>query len=197
MLNTYDDSIVNNNWSTQVCFNSSLDLLFDDVGATCTSGPSLPIVYDEWVEINVVIDLDNDVQSFYYDGQLLYTDTWTGHVSGGGSLNIGAVDLFANNATSVYWDDLSLEQAAPPVCDAPEDIPWLSVSPDAGTTGAGDTTDVDVEFDSTGLADGTYTATLCITSNDPNEDLIVVPVELTVEGVASFDIYLPVIKRDG
>ncbi|MCA9869800.1 MAG: hypothetical protein KC487_05405, partial [Anaerolineae bacterium] len=64
---------------------------------------------------------------------------------------------------------------------------WLSTDPISGTTAAGLGTDVDVTFDSTGLAGGVYNANLCITSNDPDAgpgngtDLVVVPVELTVE----------------
>jgi hypothetical protein len=72
------------------------------------------------------------------------------------------------------------------VCDTPADIPWVSVNPTNGTTAPAASTTVDVTFDSTGLAVGTYLANLCIESNDPdpgpgNEtELVVVPVELTV-----------------
>jgi hypothetical protein len=87
-------------------------------------------------------------------------------------------------------DDLSFQLIAgggPQVCDTLGNIPWLSVNPDAGTTGPGGTTTVDVTFDSTGLAAGTYNGNLCITSNDPDPgpgngtELVVVPVELIVE----------------
>jgi subtilisin-like proprotein convertase family protein len=60
------------------------------------------------------------------------------------------------------------------------DIPWLSVSPDNGTTALFDTSDVNVVFDSTGLATGTYTGTLCVSSNDLDEPLVTVPVTLSV-----------------
>jgi len=56
----------------------------------------------------VEIDLDADWQEFYYNGQLLTAKSWTDGVSGDGALNIGAVDLFANGASSVYYDDMSL-----------------------------------------------------------------------------------------
>jgi MYXO-CTERM domain-containing protein len=54
------------------------------------------------------IDLDADVQDIYYDGNLLSSKSWTDGVSGGGALNIGAVDIFANGASPIYWDDMSL-----------------------------------------------------------------------------------------
>jgi len=138
-------------------------------------------VYDQWVQIRVDIDLDADTQTFYYNNQMLYTDTWSGHVSGGGALNIGAVDLFANGSTSVYYDDIFLTpQAGASVCDSPSDIPWASVSPTSGTAVVGGSSTVDVVFDSTGLATGVYTGTLCVASNDPVTPLVETPVMLTV-----------------
>jgi len=74
----------------------------------------------------------------------------------------------------------------PPACVSPSDIPWLSLSPDMGTTPPAGSTQVDVTFDSTGMAVDTYTANLCITSNDPDPgpgngtDLVIVPVEMVV-----------------
>ncbi len=76
------------------------------------------------------------------------------------------------------------------MCTNPADVPWLSTDPISGTTPAGAMTALDVTFDSTGLAPGTYTANLCIESNDPdagpgNEtDLVVVPLELTVQAAS-------------
>ncbi|MCU0292252.1 MAG: hypothetical protein MUF10_09740 [Thermoanaerobaculaceae bacterium] len=72
-------------------------------------------------------------------------------------------------------------------CTNPSDVPWLSATPTNGTTSAGATTPVQVGFDSTGLAAGTYSANLCVLSNDPDPGpgngtgLVVVPVNLTVE----------------
>jgi hypothetical protein len=65
-------------------------------------------------------------------------------------------------------------------CMMPEDIPWLSVSPTAGTTAAGGTTPVDVTFDATAVGVGTYNALLCVLSNDPDEPLVEVPVTMDV-----------------
>lgn len=70
-------------------------------------------------------------------------------------------------------------------CDTPSDVSWLSVSPAAGTTAMGASTDVTVSFDSTGLTAGnTYTATLCVESNDTTTPLVTVPVTLTVVSVS-------------
>jgi VCBS repeat-containing protein len=67
-----------------------------------------------------------------------------------------------------------------PGCAA-SDIPWASASPNSGTTASGAATDVTVTFDSTGLSAGVYDGTLCVTSNDPANPLVEVPLTLTVE----------------
>ena len=108
MLNTYAGT---QNWSIQVAFTGGM------VVNEGISGGTLPIAYDRWVEIRVMIDLAANMQTFYYNGQVLYVGTWTGEVSTGGALNIGAVDLFANGASPVYYDDLSLVQDIPVPAD--------------------------------------------------------------------------------
>ena len=104
MLNQYDDPGMTNNWSVQVDFMSATNT----VANTGVSGGTLPMIKGQWVELRVEIDLDANTQSFYYGGTLLYSGTWTEEVSGGGITSIGAVDLFANGASAVYYDDLSL-----------------------------------------------------------------------------------------
>lgn len=101
LLNTYVNGGPNN-WSCEVQFSSAGYIESDFDGA------QLPLITGRWVEIRLEIDLDNDVQEFYYDGVLLYSKSWMEGVSGGGAANIAAVDLFANSATPVYYDDLSL-----------------------------------------------------------------------------------------
>jgi hypothetical protein len=144
------------------------------------AGASLPLITDQWVELRLEIDLEGDNQAFYYDNQFLYQGSWAEGVSGGGILNIGAVDLFANGASSVYYDDLSLVQSIPNPCDFPADLPWLNVLPDTGLTPPGGSDLVGVGFDSTGLGIGTYEGTLCVTSNDLVTPLVEVPVSMTV-----------------
>lgn len=65
-------------------------------------------------------------------------------------------------------------------CDV-TDMPWLSVSPTSGTTSSGGSSAVNVSFDSTNLASGTYTGKLCINSNDPVNPVVQIPVAMTVD----------------
>jgi subtilisin family serine protease len=60
---------------------------------------------------------------------------------------------------------------------------WLTVSPASGVTAAGESDTVLVTFDATGLADGDYTGSVRVRSNDLDEPLVTVPADLHV-GVA-------------
>lgn len=115
LLNTYND-LGPYNWSTQVRFESAGMIVTSD-----PEGLTLPLIVGQWVEIRVEIDLIMNTQSFFYNGQLLSQKSWTEGVSGGGVLSIAAVDLFANGATPVYYDDMSL---APPGSTPVEATSW-------------------------------------------------------------------------
>ncbi|MFC4819964.1 S8 family serine peptidase [Dokdonella ginsengisoli] len=68
------------------------------------------------------------------------------------------------------------------VCTALADVPWLSATPESGTTAADGSSDVTVTFDSTGLAAGSYSANVCVNSNDTEQPVVAVPVTMTVTG---------------
>jgi hypothetical protein len=65
-------------------------------------------------------------------------------------------------------------------CDNPTTIPWLSATPTSGSTAGGSSSNVDVTVDASGLAPGSYSAKLCVTTNDPDNALIRIPVGVTV-----------------
>lgn len=66
-------------------------------------------------------------------------------------------------------------------CVAPTAVPWLSLSPLAGSivAGGGDAT-VDVTLDATALTAGAYNANICVHSNDAAHDPLTLPVSFTV-----------------
>jgi hypothetical protein len=79
-----------------------------------------------------------------------------------------------------------------PNCATPSAVPWLDVTPPAGSTAPGEATDVSVLLDASGLSAGVYVAALCVTSNDPAQPLLEIPVELTVGEASLYSLYLPV-----
>jgi subtilisin-like proprotein convertase family protein len=84
------------------------------------------------------------------------------------------------------------------VCDAPSAIGWVSAIPTQGTSAPGGFYNVVVTVDSTGLSDGTYTGTLCVATNDPDEPIVPVPVTLEViNGIPPiYTTFMPLIRRD-
>lgn len=137
-----------------------------------------------------------------------YPEAWTQYSATLAGIPVGATGRVAfryfvenggpsgSNSNYIGIDTFEVVTAQQGICDAPSDVPWLSTAPITGTTVGGATTPVDVAFDSTGLMAGTYTANLCVESNDPdagpgNEtSLVVVPVTLTVTQVLTPSIVL-------
>jgi hypothetical protein len=66
-------------------------------------------------------------------------------------------------------------------CSQPADQPWLTITPAGGTTAAGGSTPVSLGIDPGAAVEGdTLAGTVCVTSNDPDEHTVEVPVEVTV-----------------
>lgn len=148
MQNVYNDDEVGLNWSVQVQFDSGTGNLLNDGGV---SGGSMPYVTGEWKEIRVEIDLDNNIQTFFYDGTQLYSGSWTDQFTnpGGGALEIGAIDLFANGASPVYYDDISIMAAVPYAAN-------LVPDPVAGSGEPGTAVTYTVTMENVGTEDDTY-----------------------------------------
>ncbi|MGY6631544.1 MAG: S8 family serine peptidase [Wenzhouxiangella sp.] len=96
----------------------------------------------------------------------------------------------ASSGSWVPWDDggtltrqgmpFLVSGSSGASCDDPSNVDWLSVSPTSGSVDGGDSTDLTVTLDSTGLAGGVYEALICLSSNDPVNPLVSVPVTLEV-----------------
>ena len=65
-------------------------------------------------------------------------------------------------------------------CSNPSDVPWLSETPASGTVASGASQDVTVTANASGLDEGTYSAVVCVSTNDPDHAVVAVPVSLTV-----------------
>ena len=91
-----------------------------DCGGSDNGTPGVLWNPDAWNLIEAEIDLDSDWVTLSYNGTLLGAYQWTTGTSGadfgcpaGGC--IGAIDLFANGGSSVYYDDLELTVKVPPL----------------------------------------------------------------------------------
>jgi hypothetical protein len=128
--------------------NWGLQIGFDSISNKLTSDPDnaqLDMIYDEWVEIRVEVNLEDDVQKVYYGGDLLVEKSWTEGVSGGGDKCVAALDLWGNNAESVYYDDFVMEgeAAADPEIVIGEVTGGIGVTAEIKNIGEGDAQDVE------------------------------------------------------
>ena len=108
MLSDYTDGAGDENlWAVQIRFDKDLGIVESEF-----DNKSLPLITDEWVEIRINIDLNNDWMKIYYNGELLHQKEWSAGPdnTGKGIVNISAVNLFSDSTMSVFFDDFSLEE---------------------------------------------------------------------------------------
>lgn len=97
----------------------------------------------------------------------------------GGSAN-RTLTIQNNGTATLNWTQVEIPERS-----------WLNVNPTNGNISGATNTSVDVTFNATGLEGGVYTTLLRITSNDPDEPQIDVPITLNVP----YYIYLPLVLR--
>ena len=81
------------------------------------------------------------------------------------------IDGIINDYSGWFFDDVLIYF---------EGVPWLPIEPNSGTILAGQSANITVTYDASNLVEGEYTADIIITSNDPAEPEVVIPVTLTV-----------------
>jgi hypothetical protein len=105
-----DTSVIS--WSTQVIFDSATGTAANEPSGADQG--SAPLVTGQWVDLQLDVDLDADSQTFTYNGTQVFSGSWTQQYpnqSVPGILNIGSIDLFANGASAVYYDDIRITAA--------------------------------------------------------------------------------------
>jgi hypothetical protein len=101
LLNTYLDGGPND-WSIETQYNLATGSITPWHGGI--SGAA-EILFDQWVEIKVLINLDKNTFDEYYGGTLIASGQWDDNTHG----TLQAVDLFANGASNVYYDDIKID----------------------------------------------------------------------------------------
>jgi len=105
LLNTYNDGGPYN-WSVQNPMNLDTGIITSDSGGAAT----MPMIKDAWVNWTFTIDLSANRVGEYYNGTFLSEHAWQTD----GANALGAIDLYANNAGPVYYDDLTITQVPEP-----------------------------------------------------------------------------------
>lgn len=107
-------------WVGQMPFVGSTGRVGDDMRIDTGAN----IVRGRWAEIRFDFDLGPNTCTTYYDGVQLSTGAFAiGTPGPANPLTLAGVDLYANNASPVYYDDLALEYIGPgagrcPTCPA-------------------------------------------------------------------------------
>jgi len=101
LLNTYSDGGADNSWSVQI----PIDIEAGTAGYELREAVDpLTVKKDQWANWTFKIDLDANTVGTYYNGNLWTTQAW--QIDGANSL--AAIDLYANGATPVYYDNLTV-----------------------------------------------------------------------------------------
>ena len=115
---------------------------------------------------------------------ILYYATWP---AGGAPSAVFTIDLTTGAATQVgaigdgtsSLRGLAIAKPGGP-CASPSDVPWMSFDTSSGSINPANSAIVTVTFNTIGLADGVYTAKICVDTNTRFDSTIAVPVTFTV-----------------
>ena len=97
-------------WGFQIMFDvTGIASIDGGAAAACT----FPFDFDTWMNFEIIVDLDNDLCDFYYDGTLMHSYQWTlGTFGTPGLLQLGGVNMYAwasaGNNPLYYFDDVTL-----------------------------------------------------------------------------------------
>lgn len=107
MLNQYNHGGPYN-WSVQINFDAATGLATEDIRGQAT----VPFLKGAWNDLFIGIDLDANKKDVKINGLALASGVdWK---DASGQQAIAAIDLYANNAAPVYYDDLALRLVPEP-----------------------------------------------------------------------------------
>ncbi|MGE5293271.1 MAG: discoidin domain-containing protein, partial [Solirubrobacterales bacterium] len=101
IMNKYDDAGTARDWSAEYHYRLGSGTITSEKEG---DGKVAQIIFDRWIEIKLIIDLDNNTYDWYYNGVLIETHAW----DVGGNRTIQAIDLYGDSASSTYIDDILL-----------------------------------------------------------------------------------------
>jgi hypothetical protein len=112
LMNTYAPAAQTpRGWACQL----HMDLTHDVVRDSEAADGFVPVIYDQWVEIRVEIDLDANFKTTYYNGTRVGCSPWFRLADTTNQhREIAALDLWADNGgDGVCYDDLSITPGTP------------------------------------------------------------------------------------
>lgn len=103
-------------WHMQYEFNSDLAAVWNSLFGDPPAVPSLPLVKGSWVRLEMQMNFELDTVFMFYDDQFLMGYNWTSTVADPApdKLFLGNLDLFVNQGSDTFYDDISMVAAEPP-----------------------------------------------------------------------------------
>jgi len=171
-------------WAFQIYYQTD-GMAYADMAAAAAY--SHPFNHDEWMDLKVIVDLDSDWATYFFNGEEIGGYQWTlGTFGTAGLLQFGGVNIFGGaNATTTdtpmfYFDDVKLTELVP----ATDDLLGYNVYLDNVMQNTGVVTDL--EYTYAGLVDGeTYDGGVSAVYDDGESDIV--EVEFTYTPQTSFD----------
>jgi hypothetical protein len=105
LMNQYND-LGPYNWTLQVNWDDFSGMIQEVDTAIRPNNTPRPIVYDQWIELRCEFNLDNNTLVLFYNNQEVTNGPWLRDANS--TLTLAAIDLYANLASNVYYDDFSL-----------------------------------------------------------------------------------------
>lgn len=100
------------NWAVQLRMSAADGVIENQGGSQVPGGGTAALLTDQWVEVVVEINFAANLYTVTYGGSFVdiqqYADT-----GNGGSLNVGAYDLFSDASTESYMDNVWLDTSIP------------------------------------------------------------------------------------
>ena len=124
-------------WHVQYEMNSDLGCVLNSLfPGDCTTLPSLPLLKNAWVKLEVRMNFALDRVTMFYGGQFLMQYAWAADLGEAPStLFLGNLDLFNNEGSDTYWDDISIRAAIQPQLAPPSlDCEKVELAPNGCTT---------------------------------------------------------------
>ncbi|MEP0844995.1 MAG: hypothetical protein HRF43_20020, partial [Phycisphaerae bacterium] len=118
LMNKYTSN--SKGWGLTLRMDKNNLAVWDEHGNAEAIGGVVPVVYDQWVEVKVEVDLDANWHTTSYNGQVVGYGPWYDTGSADELKSIAAVDLWADvGGNPVYYDDASLTPGTPVVVVPP------------------------------------------------------------------------------
>lgn len=120
--------------------------------------------------LRIVYDVEEEVIQYYHNGSMVFE---TGFLNGKTPSELQVVHRNEVTGTNFDVDNIEIKQLSTPYS-------WLSVGDMNGVTFEQESSDAELTFNTMGIPAGTYETLLRVSSNDPDNGMIEVPVVLNV-----------------